>query len=326
MTNMFCGGDAYVLKPLSCNVDGSFDAVTNAEDLAILHNEPKRERSAYPLLLARGEYFSEVSPEDEPDYARLIRDSLFVLSSNTLSGILPFESLESVGRKIQTIDSSFAVPRIGQAPDRIHCLHGVDQLHPYRKITLARTSVPVRIGDGIIPFLYEKFLVSYSFWNCGQRCPTITPIHSHPLNYEVVYFVSHGPTTYVVEEEFEVVDQSGLPLVDEAGRLNPSLIEGADIRFDSLTVRATGKSTLMPRSEPIPLDPFDADLRLDRANIIRWTDGFFRPHRVTVHEGPGDETLYYAFNNYFGPTGRVFIYSSTGSIEPWSHGAWSSPH
>jgi hypothetical protein len=290
--------------------------------LELLNNEAAQP-SQYPLELRNGEYFSEVSGMQDSDYGDWVRQCLFALDSETNQGVLAFSAIESVGRAIQRIDCHAISKRIRRAPDRLHQLQGIDRDHPYRKVTLARTTFPVHLNGVLIPFFYEKYLVNYSYNDSGIRRPTVTPIHSHPLNFEVVYFLSAGPATSVTEEWFEAVDTQGQPLVDECGMLNPYLVEGGALHLDRISVRPVGCSILRATVQPVPLNPFASDLLLNQAKVIRWTDGFFRPHRVSIQDDPDVGTLYYAINNYFGPTGRVFLYEPDGRIVQWSHRAWS---
>jgi hypothetical protein len=316
--------DCSVLSPSICRIDGVTKCVKSMSVPIELLNNETGQSTQFPLELVNGEYFSEVPIGDYADYGEWIRQCLAVIYAETQQGVLPFEAVERVGRAIQRIDCHAISSRIACAPDRLHQLQGIDREHPYRKITLARTVFPVRLLRDTIPFFYEKYLINYSYDDCGIRRSTITPIHSHPLNYEVVYFLAAGRATSVTEEWFEAADSHGRPFVDESGVLNHNLVEAGELHLDRVTVRPVGCSILRATAQPVPLSPFAADFRLDQANVIRWTDGFFRPHRVSIQDDPDVGTLYYAINNYFGPSGRVYVYEPGGKIVQWSHRAWSN--
>jgi hypothetical protein len=324
------------LSPAICAVDGATVRLPDDKSLLnALHNEPGTGRGAanYPLRVEEGLFFSEVfgvGNADADRYRRWIGGSLKLIR-DAIQGRegLPFDWIDQVGRQIQELDQSIAGTLIGKKPDTLHALHGIDPSHPYRKLTLCRTRVPVLLprkagGVDVRHFLYEKFLVSYSYMDQGRRRSTRTPIHSHPWNHEVVYFLSAGANAYVEEEEFHVHDDSGAPLVSPEGEISPNLLASdGSLLLAKISLRCTDSSRLGVLPVPKILEHFTVDLPLRSAELIANTDGFFRPHRVTVHDDPNAETLYYAINNYWGPTGRVFVYGENGTLSTWSHRAWS---
>jgi hypothetical protein len=234
--------------------------------------------------------------------------------------------VNTLGRAIQEIDADFARHRIGAPLDQLHSCHGTDRIHPYRKMTLCRVGLFLRLPDSIVPFLFEKFLVSYSYWDAGKRRSTVTPIHSHPWNHEVVYFAATGPRAYVVEEEFLVCDEHNQPVIGPNGEINSSSFsaEGA-LHLDHVKLQKLDEHRLAATNQPQLLDAFDGDARLQAPRLLSFTEGLFRPHRVRVVDDPQAETYYFAINNYWSPTGRVLVYRDDGTTSTWSHNAWSKP-
>lgn len=320
-----------ILEAAICTIEGSryrCERALSEPALRLLHNEQLGGRP-YPLDVNDGLFFSEaLGPGNEQAdvYHRLISDTLTLLRDGfEWGGWMPFERLARLGTEIQKLDAQFARAKVNRPPDRIHQCYGPSPEHPYSKITLCRTAVPVRLGDAVVPFVYEKFLVAYSYLDGAARRSTKTPLHTHPLNFETVYFVSYGPNSLVTEQEFYITGKGGRPLVDEGGRVDVELL-GEIVRgdFKEVTFRRGETHYIHPGEEPIILRGFDTDGALADAGLIRHTDGLFRPHQVTVRDDhdANNETLYYAIDNYFGPEGRVFIYNKEGEPDLWSHHDW----
>lgn len=284
--------------------------------------------SEYPLTLnvTGGEYFSEVIGEQNPGrrkYRALCEESLAALASFLREdGVLPFEALPEAGARLQEIDARFASVRVGKPMDCVHNLGGPDAAHPYGKIIVCRTSVPVLMPDGDrAAFLFEKFLVSYFYTDSdGTRRTTVTPIHSHPINFETVYFVESDSTSEVVEEEFALeFDQYG-PVVLTDGRVSPEFIKRALAGTVRLTLAAARTATFGPDTTVRKLQPFVIDRVLPTfPQLLGVLDGYFRPHRVTVR---GDRTRYFALDNYFSPTGNVILFGESGQ-SVWSRAPWT---
>jgi hypothetical protein len=320
-----------VLEAAICAVDGRrYGCGQWLTDTALkfLHNE-RPGINSYPLSVNDGLFFSEaVGPKnDQADaYHDLVSKTLSLIGGKLgTGGAMNFECLDRVGVEIQKLDAAFARTKINQPQDRMHRCYGPSPQHPYSKITLCRTVVPISLGGDVVPFIYEKFLVAYSYLDGDVRLTTTTPLHSHPLNFETVYFTSYGQNSFVTEQEFHIVGKNGRPLISEEGAVDAELL--SDIvfnQFNDITLRRGETHYIYPAEEPTVLLPFDPDASLADAGLIRHTDGLFRPHQVTVHDDqdqPG-ETLYYAIDNYFGPVGRVLIYNADGKPNLWSHDDW----
>jgi hypothetical protein len=320
-----------ILETAICTIEGSryrCERALSSSALRLLHNEQPGGQP-YPLDVNDGLFFSEaLGPEnDQADaYHRLVSDTLMLLRDGfEWGGWMPFERLGRVGAEIQKLDAAFAREKANRPPDRIHQCYGTSPQHPYSKITLCRTAVPVRLGDAVVPFVYEKFLVAYSYLDGAARRSTVTPLHTHPLNFETVYFVSYGPDSLVTEQEFCIIGKGGRPLVGEDGRVDVELLnEIVRGDFKEVTFRLGETHYIHPGEEPVILRGFDSDNALADARLIQHTDGLFRPHQVTVRDDHDAdvETLYYAIDNYFGPEGRVFIYNKEGQLDLWSHHDW----
>ncbi len=296
--------------------------------LDILHHENGQTAEAYPIHLEDGKFFSEVfgaSFSEVEEYRKHILNTVHLITSSFTDGALAYEQIDVVGKRIQEIDVEFAKPKIGRPLDIIHQQYGPNPNHPYRKITLIRTTVPVRMEEGIKRFFFEKFLVVYSFLDeNGMRRSTITPIHSHPYNHEVVYFVKHGPGSRAVEREYLPTDKSGTPFVSAEGVFNPALISSDGLlSLENLQTQFKKEETLEGTDVPIPLEPFESEFLSRNPHFISQTDGLFRPHQVTIHDSEEEGgTLYYAFNNYWGPLGRVIVYNDSGEPLVWRHKEW----
>jgi len=192
-------------------------------------------------------------------------------------------------------------------------------------MTLCRTTFPVRIRDRIHAFFYEKYLVSYSYWDGERARCTVTPLHSHPWNHEVVYFARSGRDAHVVEEEYRVMERAGGEVLLPDGQFRRDLLRAdGSLNLDAIALQRVRASTIhLTPGEPLVLDHFESDFRLATADAILHTDGFFRPHRVSViPDSAGAETRYFAINNYWGALGRVLVYGDDGGISTWSHTSW----
>ena len=323
-----------LLVPAICDISGRELIVPKECTPAafnILNNDTD-ELVRYPLVLNEGHYFSEIVAADFPERAqyRCWVDDCMAIIDDSLDacGVLPYSKIDQVGRELQQRDGDFARSKIDFDLDAIHELCGVDAEHPYRKMTLCRTTVLVSVLDEIVPFFYEKFLVAYSYSDAsGKRRSTITPIHGHPLSHEVVYFTNHGPNTKVIEQEYEVCDRDGRPLFLADGALNPALIgEDGLVVPEELRVELRDEHVLYGTDEPLALDPFESEHLLRSAAHIYQTDGLFRPHKVYVcgdMDDEEEEVRYFAVNNYWGPLGRVWVFDESGHASSWSHRSWS---
>jgi hypothetical protein len=158
----------HVLVPTICS---TFDhrsprAGVNAPvELHALHNEGARSAAEYPLAAMAGEFFSEAMSPDNPEaaeYLDLVSRSILTLCGKTAGGALAFDDLMVCGPLIQELDAAFAATRIGRDLVSLHRCAGPDPSHPYAKITLCRTTIPVAIGADVVPFFFEKYLVAYA--------------------------------------------------------------------------------------------------------------------------------------------------------------------
>jgi hypothetical protein len=321
-----------VVEPVICSLDGDIHwcrFALSQESMMLLHNEQPNAAS-YPLSLTSGLFFSEVmSPLNEHvnEYYQLVSGSLSIIKEALDErGRMAFEDIDEVGRRIQQLDASFARKKINKPQDDPHRCYGPNPEHPYSKIALCRTVVPVVVEGKVMPFLFEKFLISYSYLDeNGKRKSTVTPVHSHPLNFETVYFTSYGPQSVATEQEFHLIFKNDRPLIMADGRIDPEFIRKAKTeRLGSITLTPGEISRITPGSEPVMLPPFESDRFLKKADLISLTDGLFRPHQVTIHDDLNSdrETLYYALDNYLGPRGRVLFFSGDGGINLWSHSNW----
>jgi len=318
---------AQALAPsIGCRFSSKVHSVPSATRCAY-DNEIHR-ASEYPLTISRtgGEYFSEVIGEQNPGrlkYQTLCEDSFGVLAGFMQEdGLLPFQSLPEVGARLQDIDAHFAGSRVGKPLDAVHSLGGPDAAHPYGKIIVCRTSVPLLMPDGErAAFLFEKFLVSYFYTDSqGKRRSTTTPIHSHPINFETVYFVESDSSSKVVEQEFTLgFDECG-PVVLPDGRVSPEFIKRALAGTVKLTLTPANATTFGPDTPVRKLQPFVIDSILPTfPQLLGVLDGYFRPHRVAVH---GDLTSYFALDNYFSPTGNVILFGDSGR-SVWTRAPWT---
>lgn len=321
----------HVLEPAICTIAGGRDRCElslSPAALRVLHNEQPGAHP-YPLDINDGLFFSEsVGPRNEQAdaYHKLVSESLMLIRrSLDAGGTLTFECLDIVGSEVQQLDAAFARAKINRPQDQLHQCYGPSSRHPYSKITLCRTVIPVRLGDSTVPFIYEKFLVAYSYLCGGRRKSTVTPLHTHPLNFETVYFTSYGPNSLVTEQEFRIVGGDGRALVGEDGTVNADLLHRVGRGdFAGVIFRPGPLHRIRPSEEPSTLRPFGPDESLASAGIIKYTDGLFRPHKVTVHDDKqaDRETLYYAIDNYFGPVGKVILYNEEAAPNLWSHDDW----
>jgi hypothetical protein len=285
-------------------------------DLASLHNEALS-ASSFPLKACDGLFFSEAvhsgNPEGKSYFDWLVK-SIHLLNSKQWN----LNCIRELGQTIALTDLSWAEAFLKTGLDGIHQCYGPDKAHPYRKVTLLRTRFQIEVQDTLVDFLFEKFLTVYSYLHEGKRVSTRTPLHTHPLNFEVVYFSKFGNQSLAVEEEFEVCDRkTGLRLDFGQYRENRKSL------FSNVFLRYLCSKTVVPQESPVFLDPFDSEIQLSEEDTLMLADGFFRPHRVTVHDDPKLGTFYYAINNYFSPTGNVFLFNEDGSIgTKWSHDAW----
>jgi len=318
--------DSHVLGESICNRNGQI--LDLQIPLSVLHNEIADSRG-YPLQLNDHLFFSEAlcpGSINAPFYFRWVTDSLQAIDEAlTSAGHLPFEDIDGLGKRVQLIDAEMIRELLQNPIDPLHLCFGQSPEHPYRKITLCRVGIAVQVGPTITQFMFEKFLVVYSYRDLlGQRRSTRTPIHSHPLNHEVTYFLSGNSSSQVIEEEFAIKDAHSNPLILDNGSFNPVIREQIDrehldnVKIEHIATYERGFAT-----EPIILEEFPYDLRLGVSDFVSWSDGFFRPHRVTVLDGSadGDETLYYAINNYWTPTGRVYVYDHN-CVSTWNYTKW----
>lgn len=315
----------HVLAPTVC-VGALFDRPINGpKELCALHNEGCLPASTYSLSALDGEFFSEAVSDANPEaaaYRELALRSIELLRGEVRDGALPFEGLMECGSRIQALDAEFAASLFDRDLDGLHRCMGPDRKHPYAKITVLRTTIPVSLGPRVVSFYFEKFLVCYSFLDeRGVRRSTVTPIHSHPLNFETVYFTHFGQSSQVVEQEFRLQMPSGLPLVTADGSIDPRFVNAARSGDLALTAAPGPKSTIEARAIPTMLPPFRSEQALTDATLIELTDGLFRAHRVTVVDDPDVETRYFALDNYFGPIARVLLFDE-GQPQLWRHGEW----
>ena len=293
--------------------------------MGALHNDKNLPASTYPLSALKGEFFSEAMSAVNPEaaaYRDLSTRSIDLLLAEVRDGALPFKSLMACGPRIQALDADFAAELFGRDLDSLHSCMGPNREHPYAKITVLRTSIPVSLGPRIVSFYFEKFLVCYSYLDeGGVRRSTVTPIHSHPLNFETVYFSSFGRASRVVEQEYRLQTSAGVPVVGEDEGLDPSFLDAARSGDLALTAAPGPKSVIPATETPTKLPPFLSERALTDPSLIELTDGLFRPHRVTVIDDPNVETRYFALDNYFGPTARVLLFDE-GRPSLWRHDEW----
>jgi hypothetical protein len=320
----------HVLEPMICSVTGSrwsCPGRLSSEELRQLHKEGSQGADFYPLRAQDGLFFTESLSDLNPafeSYHSLVRRSIAVLGTHS-SRALSVHDLESRCKEIQLLDANFASDMIGRPLDALHCCMGPDPLHPYSKITVCRTTLPVEIRGSVCWFYFEKFLVAYSYVGSdGNRRSTQTPIHSHPMNFETVYFASHGPASRAIEQEFRLLTEGGEPVVRLDGTLDEAFVRRV-AATPSLKPRIMpgSVSEIRPGTTPTRLEAFDSELVLrNHDDLMAATDGLFRPHQVTVIDDPDVETRYFAIDNYFGPAGRVLLYANDGSVDIWSHDEW----
>jgi hypothetical protein len=319
-----------VLEPVICKESGQILDLADFASLnpKVLHNEIPL-LSDYPLQLADQHFFSEVLSHRNTSasvYFDWIVGSLNLIRGAISDGhCMHFENILQVGKNIQLLDAKIINLIMNGTIDDIHLCFGSDLEHPYRKITLCRVGFPVWLGNAVINFMFEKFLVIYSYRDKnGKRQSTRTPIHSHPLNHEVTYFLSGGTGSTVIEEEFTVVDEDGAALILKNGSFNPKIKAQLDkAQPPAICVRHAATHNRAFSGVPMILDEFESDRLLACSEKIILSDGFFRPHRVTVIDDTHskNETLYYAINNYWTPTGRVYVYGDN-TVKTWNHADW----
>lgn len=320
-----------VLEPLICSrTDERQKSPTapSASEIDALYNERGIGADAYPLDLLDGFYFSEALGEanaDASQYETLINRSIDLIVAQCGERPMPLRALFEVGQALQELDSAFASTKIGRPLDCLHQCTGTDFKHPYAKITICRTTFPVEIMGRSVQFYFEKFLVAYSYLNeKGLRQSTVTPIHSHPINFETAYFTHFGDQSCAVEQEFDLCCSDGAGIVGPDQKISAGFRDRLDsdaIRF--LRAVPAGKTIISPNVNPAVLTPFASEevLKDDEEKLIFY-DGLFRPHRVEVKDDPDTETRYFAMDNYFGPTGRVLVFDEAGEVRQWKHHEW----
>lgn len=264
--------------------------------------------------MSAGLYFSQVIGPENPEaefYKNWIEESCNAVQRATdTDGYISADCIDDVGKIIQTVDKDFASQRIKHDLDLVHTNCGPNSSHPYSKITLCRTVINVKDKLEKFPIFYEKFLVSYSYLDeAGRRRSCTTPIHSHPFNHEVVYFLKADPTIRVREQFYELISEGedhASPCLD-ANKLRP---------------KAVGlPEEIYPQSEPIILHetPIDKILKLNSMDVFQ--NSIFRAHQVTVEDGEFLPTLYFAINNYWSRTGKVHLFQEdTNSL--WEANDW----
>ena len=100
------------------------------------------------------------------NYEHLIYGSIDIILSHLKDGYLTFNSLFIANKQIQDeLDIPFALTQVKCGPDELHSVYGPNEDHPYSKITLLRTTVPIKIGSEVVPMYFEKFLVVYSYYD-----------------------------------------------------------------------------------------------------------------------------------------------------------------
>lgn len=317
----------HVLRPRLCSVTGASHSCDGlpTEHMKLLHNEAGLDAAAYPVRACHGLFFSEALDAANPaaeDYLRLIAQTIEILVEAGANGPMSLAELIDCGRRVQHLDAAFADARSELPLDALHSCSGPDPTHPYAKITLCRTTIPIQISEQVMWFFFEKFLVSYSYLDEGVRRSTNTPIHSHPLNFETVYFRSFGPGARVTEQEYRLINREGVPLIDGEGAIDERFFGAAAAGVPAVRVEPGPKSDITPGAKAIRLEPFDMEVALRaRDRFVRLSDGLFRPHRVTVRDDPETPTRYYALDNYVGPLGRVLLYGPDGA-SVWRHDDW----
>lgn len=322
----------HMIAPAICTREGDIywcQPRLGSLGMMVLHKE-QMDATTYPLSLTAGLFFSEaLAPENDcaDQYHQLVMRSLAIVGEALDGrGRLAYEDIDAVGRHLQQLDAEFARKKINRPQDKLHLCYGPNPAHPYSKIALCRTTLPVIVEGRVVPFFFEKFLIAYSYFDeYGKRRSTVTPMHSHPLNFETAYFTSYGPRSIATEQEFHLILDNDRPLIDAEGKLDPAFIQqsGSD-HLCRLTLVPDAKYQIRAGAEPVMLPTFDSDRLLRKAGLIDITDGLFRPHQVSIHDDPeaDRETLYYAVDNYLGPKGRVLLFSEDGRVNLWSHRDW----
>jgi hypothetical protein len=322
----------HVLEPRICSVysdEKGPHLAPPVDQLDILYNEVGRGAGHYPLELADGRYFSEALGEANPEasqYEELINRSLELISAHTRLRRLSIDTLYEVGQALQQLDRDFGARKIGRTLDSLHSCMGTDADHPYAKVTICRTAFPVEISGRLIPFFYEKFLVAYSYLDeLGRRRSTLTPAHSHPINFETGYFTHFGPGSCVIEQEFDLTDARGERIIGDDHNVTADFSSSLDWNaMELLRAQPAAKTVITPQENPTILPPFASEgaLKADRDKVIRF-DGLFRAHRVEVIDDPKAETRYFALDNYFGPACRVLVFDDAGHVRKWQHHEWT---
>lgn len=286
----------------------SLDGVGAALKKLIL-NPSNFEPGRYPLSVVNGTYFSDViGHEGRSHYLDWVSGTMKLLAD--AGEPLSLGAITELGQKIAESDREFAQRLIDAGTvDDIHRWYGPNPQHPYRKITVCRTGISIDLGKEVRQGLYEKFLVVYSYLGSdGKRRSTITPIHSHPYNQEVVYFLRYGENAEVVEEHF-IVD----PIPS-----SESLARGENVNIKATNVeRRSGKKTAEVLSN------LEADEACWLPEIMVKNDAVFRTHRVSVHDNDKfTPTLYYAINNYWSLSGKVYLFEEQGDASRWDYFEW----
>tara|TARA_R110002049_G_scaffold124814_3_gene280366 strand:- start:11117 stop:12151 length:1035 start_codon:yes stop_codon:yes gene_type:complete len=327
-----------LLEPLVVNINGTSKCSCDFSQFSL--NAPKGGASKYPLKIEDGLILTEALGASNPRsnfYKNWIFNSLEPLRHllDLHPGGVLFEDLPEIGSKIQEIDADWVRDNVFfNELDPLHHCYGPDDSHPYRKITLCRSTFPLFVAGKKRRAFIEKFLVVYSYWSYknsieGQRTLTVTPLHSHPMNFEVTYFANYDNSSCVEEEEFIICldDGKNCRPVIQSGDLDKAAISKAGIRRDKLRAIPHQREIWIPaQSDEMPiriLQDFDNDKLLAQPEIIGYTDSLFRPHKVTV-SGDVDKTHYFAINNYISLTGEVYLYKDDGRLdECWNHDTWA---
>ena len=131
--------------------------------------------------------------------------------------------------------------------------------------------------------------------------------------------LSYGKQTRVEEQEYDYWHNNK--------RINISTKEGkkyfSKLKPNEISLRNSRLNIIKPTNNPLFLSPFDSEVFLNSEDILKHSDGFFRPHKVIVIDDPIKETLYYAVNNYWSPTGTVYLFNEDGSMkETWNNDEW----
>lgn len=287
----------------------SLDGLSVALKELIL-NPSNFEPGCYPLNVANGTYFSDViGHEGSSHYLDWVSSTMKLLAD--AGETLTLSAITELGKKIVELDRDFAQRLIDTGTvDDIHRCYGPNPQHPYRKITVCRTGISIDLGKELRQGLYEKFLVVYSYLDGnGQRCSTITPLHSHPYNQEVVYFLRYSENTEVIEEHF-IVD--------------PIPSSESFARGENFNIKATNVERRKGKKTAEILSNLETDEACWSPEILVKNDALFRIHRVSVCDNDkAKPTLYYAINNYWSLSGKVYLLEEQGPASRWDYFEWS---